>query len=355
MNSIQVGTLTITPNLEKTIQEIHPAIGTVGDTAYVGIWLPCQITDEKGSETYKDLLFLVTDERELLLANDNVFREKGLGWQLEYRPIKFPNRWNLQQVQEYLNGNTVKPEETLKKILDLWKKYLELPNEKEYVFHALWDVGTYFHHQFNCYPYVYLGGVKRAGKTKALSMHHALSFNAIFSNNMSIASIYRLIQNARTTLLIDESEKLSYKGNMSERTLEFRSSLLSGYKKGARAYRIEKGKNDSLIPRPFETYSPKALANIRGLEDVIEDRCKPTIMKRSLNRAIVNLEIDGDGELFSELRGELYVLFLENWRQIQHIYDKIGEYGELNEQVNLKDICATSRGNPTCWAKVLKS
>jgi len=337
MNSIQVGKLTITPNLEKTIKDIHPAIGAVGDTAYVGVWLPCQITDDKGSETYKDLLFLVTDKRELLLANNNIFREKGLDWQLEYRAIKFPNRWSLKDVQTYLNGKTVDPAKVLRKVVDVWKKYIEFPDGEEYLYHALCDVGTYFHHLFNCYPYAYLGGVKRTGKTKGLSVHHGLSFNAIFSNNMSTASIYRLIQNARATLLIDESEKLSYKGRMSERTLEFRSILLSGYKKGARAYRIEKSANDSLIPRPFETYSPKALANIQGLEDVIEDRCKNTIMKRSRNRKIINLEVEEVSEL-GELRSELYLLFLENWREIQHTYSQISELGELNELVNLKEI-----------------
>jgi len=337
LNSIQVGKLTITPNLEKTIKDIHPAIGTVDDTAYVGVWLPCQITDDKGSETYKDLLFLVTDKRELLLANNNIFREKGLDWQLEYRAIKFPNRWSLHNVQAYLNGKTVDPAKVLRRVVDVWRKYIEFPDEKEYLYHALWDAGTYSHHLFNCYPYAYLGGVKRTGKTKGLSVHHGLSFNAIFSNNMSTASIYRLIQNARATLLIDESEKLSYKGRMSERTLEFRSILLSGYKRGARAYRIEKTANDSLIPRPFETYSPKALANIQGLEDVIEDRCKNTIMKRSRNRKIINLEVEENSEL-GELRSELYILFLENWREIQHIYNQISELGELTELVNLKEI-----------------
>jgi len=337
MNSIQVGKLTINPSLEKTIQEIHPAIGVVDDTAYVGVWLPCRINDDKGNEKFKDLLFLVTDKRELILANDEVFRSRNLDWKLEYKPIKFPNRWSLVDVQAYLNGRTVEPAGVLEKVVSVWKKYMELPDEKEYIYVAHWDIGTYFQSLFNCYPYKYSGGVKRAGKTKELTVHHGISFNAIFSNNMSVAAIYRLIQNARATLLIDESEKLSYKGRMSERTLEFRSILLSGYKRGARAYRIEKSANDSLIPRPFETYSPKALANIQGLEDVIEDRCKTTILRRSRNQKIINLEVP-DSEHFSELRSELYILFLEHWREIQHIYDKIGELGELNELVNLKNM-----------------
>jgi len=341
VNPIQVGKLTISPNLEKTVKEIHPAIGTVDDTAYVGVWLPCQITDDKENVTYKELLFLVTDKRELMLANDEVFRGKNLDWQLEYKPIKFPNRWTLKKVQAYLEGEGVDPATVFQNVVDAWKTHMELPNEREYLYHALWDVGTYFHHLFNCYPYPYLGGVKRSGKTKGLTLHYCLAFNGIFSNNMSTAALYRLIQNARATLLIDESEKLSYKGQMSERTLEFRSILLSGYKRGARAYRIEKTRNDRLEPKPFETYSPKALANIQGLEDVIEDRCKPTILKRSRNRKIINLEIDEVGsERWSELRGELYRLFLTYWREIKEIYDKISdlsELGELNEVVNLKN------------------
>lgn len=338
MNSIQVGKLTIKPNLEKTVNEIHPAIGTVNKTAYVGVWLPCQITDDKGSETYKDLLFLVTDKRELLLANNNIFREKGFDWQLEYKPIRFPNRWAMKNVQGYLNGVNVNPVEIFEKIVAVWKKYLELPDEKEYFFHALWDVGTYFHCLFNCFPYIYFGGVKRSGKTKGLTLHHCLAFNATFSNNMSTAAIYRLVQNARATLLLDETEKLSSRGQMSERTREIRSILLSGYKRGARVYRVEKTKKDRLVPSPFDPFSPKGLANIRGLEDVIEDRCKPTIMKRSQNREIVNLEIDERSNVFGELRSELYILFLEHWGEIQHIYSQISELGELTEVVNLENI-----------------
>lgn len=338
MNTIQVGKLTISPSLERTVKEIHPAIGVVDDIAYVGVWLPCEIEDDKGTKMFKDLLFLVTDKRKLLLANDEVFHGKGLDWKLGHKPIKFTNRWSLQDVQAYLNGKIVDPSKVFQKIVDVWKKYMELPDTKEYLYHALWDIGTYFHHLFNCYPYIYLGGIKRSGKSKGLTLHLCLSFNAILSNNMSTATIYRLVQNARSTLLIDESEKLAYRGMMSERTREFRSILLSGYKRGSKTYRIEKTKKDEFHPKPFETYSPKALANIQGLEDVIEDRCKSSILKRSINHKIINLEVDELSEYWSELRSELYILFLENWMEIQHIHDKIGGLDELSELVNVKNI-----------------
>jgi len=341
IENVNVGDLTIKPSLEKTVENIHPAIGVADDTAYVGVWIPCEVTGKKqGEVAYKDLLFLVTDKRELILANDEVFRKKGLNWRLAYKPIHFPNRWRLKDVQAYLDRATVDPGAVLNSLIEAWQKYMELPSEAEYLYHALWDLGTYFHHLFNCFPYHYIGGVKRSGKTKDLMLHYCLAFNAVFSNNMSTASIYRLIQNARATLLIDETEKLSYKGQMSERTLEFRSILLSGYKKGGKAYRVEKGQRERLEPQAFEVYGPKAVANIQGLEDVMADRCKTTILRRSRNCRIINLEVDENSKHWSELRNQLYVFFLTYWREIKEIYDEIAslsELSELNEQVNLKE------------------
>lgn len=336
MEEVKVGDLTINPSLNTEFDEVHPAIGVVDDTAYVGVWVPCQVTDKKGNVAYRDLLWLVTDKRELILANDQVFREKGFKWRIAYKPIRFPNRWRLQDVQAYLNGAPVDPAAVFIDLVDAWQKYMELPNIRETLYHALWDMGTYFFHLFNCFPYHFIGGLKRSGKTKDLTVHYCLAFNAVFSNNMSTASIYRLIQNARTTLLIDESEKLAYKGQMSERTLEFRSLLLSGYKRSGKTYRTEKNEKDRLQPQPFEVYSPKAVANIQGLEDVMEDRCKTTILKRSRDAKIMNLEVDESAEEWSSLRNKLYVLFLTCWREIKEIYDKIGESSEPSELMNPK-------------------
>jgi len=149
---------------------------------------------------------------------------------------------------------------------------------------------------------------------------------------MSPSSLYRLIQNARATLLVDETERLaSYK--MSDRTLEFRSILLSGYKKGGKCYRVEKTRSGALQPREFEVYAPKALANIRGLEDVLEDRCRVIILRRSRNKAIVNNEPDVNDPKWSEMRNELYIFYLTYWNEIQALFS---ELSDVNEQVNMK-------------------
>jgi hypothetical protein len=318
--SIEVGDLRVTPH-DRDYKLIHPAIGTVDGIAYMGVWYPCDIRDSKGRVTMKDCLFLVTGDRRKILANDSILR--NYGWRLEYRPTRYKNRWNLDLVEAYLNGATVNPVEVLKNLVDVYKRQVEFSDERDYYYHPLWDIGTYIHFLFSTFPYNYHGGVKKTGKTKALTLHWLLAFNAIFSNNMSISSIYRLIQNARCTLLLDETERLSQR-QMSERTMEFRSILLSGYKRGGQAvYRTDKDKDEQLNTRPYEVYGPKALANIQGLEDVIEDRCKLTIHRRSINRAILNVDPDIENPEWDLLRSQLYILFLTYWQQIKACYDSL--------------------------------
>jgi len=337
----QVGDIEITP-LAISYTSVHPSIGVVADTAYVGVWLPASVKykPKKKDATPKtkitDLLYLVTDKRELILANEEVLRQHG--WSLAYSPIKIKATWG--GVKEYLDGRcTVSQLELFSKILAEYRNYIEFPDEREYFLHALWDVGTYFYTLFNSYPYLYLGGIKRCGKSKVLTLHSCLAFNAFFSNNMSTSSIYRLIQNARGTLLIDETEKLSNP----DRALEFRSIVLSGYKKGAVVYRIEKTKKEVLVPEAFDVYGPKALANIQGLEDILEDRCIVTFMKRGKNRKIVDKEVNMQDSHWDELRHGLYLLFLGHWKEVQEIYDKINEFSELSELVNF--LGATQKNN----------
>jgi hypothetical protein len=330
--TICIGEVEVTP-LANTYIPIHPAIGVVDDTAYVGVWLPSSVTykpkkkDASPKTRVTDLLFLVTDKKELLLANEETLR--GRGWNLAFTPVKVKATW--KKVIEYLKGNCIlDPLQLFSQILTEYKDYIEFPDEREYVLHTLWDMGTYFHVLFNSYPYLYVGGIKRSGKSKVLTMHSILAFNAFFSNNMSTPSIYRLIQNAKGTLLIDETEKLSNP----DRALEFRSIILSGYKKGAVVYRIEKTKKETLVPEAFEIYGPKALGNIQGLEDVLEDRCIVTIMKRGKNRKITDREVNVQSEHWSELKHGLHLLFLTFWKEVMEIYRKISEFSELNELVN---------------------
>jgi hypothetical protein len=324
-DSFIVDDLTITP-LKQDYKLVHPALGTVNGTAFVGVWYVCEVKSEKKT-MIKDLLFLVTSDRRKILANDAMLN--SMGWRLQYRPTRFKNRWSLDSVEAYLNGADVDPASVFDAVVKAWQKYLEFTDKRDYVYHTLWDVGTYFHFLFSAYPYAYHGGTTATGKTKALTLSSLLAFNAILSNNMSTSSIFRLIQNARSTLLLDETEKLSTR-KMDTRVQEFRSILLSGYKRGGQAvYRVEKDRDtEAQTTVPFEVYGPKRLANIEGLEDVVGNRCKGTIHRRSVDNAITKVDPDIESDEWATLRGQLCILFLQHWKEVKATYDTLNP-GEL--------------------------
>lgn len=320
--------LIITPFFNSTLQNIHPAVGVAegehSKLAYVGVYVPCQVTDKEGHKKTKDFLYLITSEREKVLALDKDLLARN--WRLEYKPIHFENRWSLADVQKFLNGEGVDVAQVYQDVIDTFKEFLEFSDDRFYMMNTLWSIGTYFHVLFNSFSYLYVGGIKRSGKTKTLTVHSAIDFNAIFSNNMSSSSLYRLIQNSKSTLLIDESEQL----DNAQRAQAFRNILLSGYKKGAKTFRCEKNAKDRIEPEAFEIYSPKMLGNIGGLEDVLEDRCLTTFQRRSRNIKILNSEIDTTQERYAKLRADLYRLFLLHWNEVAEIYGQLKDSSEFS-------------------------
>jgi hypothetical protein len=338
--------LTVTPFFDDPITDIHPAIGVVDDVAYVGVWVPCMVTDKEGHSASRDFLYLITSAREKILCTSQELAKRH--WRLAYKPVHFTNRWSLQHVQEYVSGGGVDAAKLFVNILDLYEEFIEMPDARFYLFHTLWSVGTYFHHLFNSFPYPYIGGVKRSGKSKTETVHFCLDFNAVFSNNMSVSSLYRMIQNSRTTLLIDETEKLSNPN----RAMEFRNILLSGYKKGAKTFRVEKGPKDRLEPEEFEVYSGKMLANISGLEDVLEDRCIPQYQKRSVDKTIANREVDISDARYEGFRDLLCRLFLCHWNEVKEIYAEISRCSELSA---LCECLKIQKGNEEDGSQYLSS
>lgn len=326
---IELENRTITPSFNGLSIKIHPAVGKIeGKRAYVGVFLPCSVLERKkdgGNEvSEQELPFLVTSMNELISADKKVLSQQG--WRLAYRPVTLENRWSLESVKKFLNGETVDAAKVYDEVKQTWKTYIEFEDPTCYDLITLWIVGTYFFHLFNTYPYIYFGGIKRSGKTKALTLASTQAFNAIFSGNVSTSSVFRLIQSGRCSLLMDETEKLA----SPDRAQDFRSLLLSGYKKGGVVYRTEKTKTERFIPEAFEVFSPKMLANIQGIEDVLEDRCISLVMKRGKNKAILNREVDINNPYWQKIRDHLHILFLTHWKKVSELYESLGEQSEQN-------------------------
>ena len=314
---------------------IHPALDFVNGKVYTSQYLKYLNQEEK-----KKILTLITSDKEtIIIKDDDVLKELNI--EFSYLPNKIENRWSNYSIQKYLNGSC--PEITIQdiysEIREKITEYIDLPDNNMYDFIACWIIGTYFHPLFNTYPYIYLNAVKRAGKTKLLTLLSCLCFNAKMALSMTPATMFRLIQGNRCTLLIDETENLK-----SKEYNDFRSMLLSGYKKGMKVPRAQEMKGRKAFEvNEYEVFAPKVLANISGIEDVLEDRCITLVLLRTNNYIIGNKEIDIADKVWQDIRDKLYINLLNNWKDIKKSYDLLSDTFLSNSEVS--EVSEVSEGD----------
>ena len=163
-------------------------------------------------------------------------------------------------------------------MIEIHKRYLDW-DEDEIKLQCIWDIGTYCYELFETYPYKFVTSMKGAGKTRLLKLTEALCWNGKLTSGISDSALFRMANGY--TLLFDEAEQIARKEKQSQREI-----LNSGYKKGGKVIRVrEKMTNTGkiYINEEFSTYSPKMLANIFGMENVLGDRCISSILEKSNN------------------------------------------------------------------------
>ena len=182
---------------------------------------------------------------------------------------------------EPVSGNLL-----LEELAGLFDRYLVLPPCGRDVL-ALWTLHTYAFELRNVATYLGIESpVRRCGKTTLLTILSELANRALVSSNISSPAFFRVIEEKKPTLLIDEADTVLF-GND-----ELRGILNSGYtRKTAYVVRVasqEADEPDENAPRTssrlvrFSCWCPKALAAIGRLPETLEDRCIVLRMQRKL-------------------------------------------------------------------------
>lgn len=322
--------------LGRQTTRIHPAIDFVNGKAFVGAFLPTQVRrkrkkrkDEEGEQREdvreEDHLWLVTSEHELYYAGDYQYL-RDRGYILSHKPLatSAAPRWDPKDLAEWLapidsgpppKYTLIEPDSIYAAIRDAFVCYMEFPDPRDYDFWTLKTVETYFARLFDACSIGYIGGMKQTGKSKLMLILSLLAFNGIWSASMSTAFLYRIIQDARASLFVDETEKL----HDAERNQAFRALILSAYKKGQAAHRVEGAEGEVKRPTPFEIYTPLFFANIHGIEDVLEDRAITRIMLRALNPEVKRREPSTTDPRWGKIRAGLYRLYLERAAEVSQM------------------------------------
>lgn len=164
------------------------------------------------------------------------------------------------------------------RLIEALKDYIST-TEENYKVIALWIIGTYYHEQFNSYPYLFFNAMRGSGKTRTLRLISALARGGDGSvqNNLTEAVLFRIPRN--TTTCIDEIEQI---GSKEKQTL--RELLNSAYKKGMKVKRMRKShdrEGEKQVVEVFQPYFPICMANIWGMDEVLGDRSITLVLEKS--------------------------------------------------------------------------
>ena len=296
---------------------LSPALGFQRDVALVTVSLVERTKDNRlNTQPY-----LVTSSRELVRVSDaQIIPPNGKEIALRVLPegSDFLMRWRFSDIQRYLKGETADAGQVFKTVHDLFTRYVDFRSEVESAILALWTIGTYFYTMFPAYPYLALNGPKNSGKSTVMRVMQPLAFNMVSTSDPTGPSMFRLIHYTSCTVGIDEAER--YHNPKDPGMQQIRQLLNSGYKQGMPAIRLI---GEDMKPQAFDVYSPKILAAIAGLEDILASRCIAIPMRRT-DKQMPCFPPDFDG---AAVRHQLYMLALT---EFPHLYVNYFEHPELH-------------------------
>lgn len=162
--------------------------------------------------------------------------------------------------------------------------------ENEAVSLALWSVATHAFDAFRVFPRLFATSPEKGcGKSTLLDVIARLVPRPLSAANITAAAVFRVIESARPTLLLDEADSFARDNE------DLRGVLDAGHRRDGAVIRTV---GDDHQPRQFSCWAPVALAAIGRLPGTIEDRSIIVrLRRRRPEEMIESLRLDRAGVL----------------------------------------------------------
>jgi len=162
--------------------------------------------------------------------------------------------------------------ELVQRLMNLFTRFLVLQTGSAIAM-SLWVIRAHAIDAFGTNPRLtLLSPEKRCGKTTTLDLISAVVPRPLPCSNISPSAIFRVIEKAFPTLILDEMDSFQ------DADEELRGILNSGHTRTA-AFVI-RSVGDDFEPRKFSTWCPMILAAIGSVPDTLEDRSIAVRMQR---------------------------------------------------------------------------
>ncbi len=140
---------------------------------------------------------------------------------------------------------------------------------------AIWALATHTFMSFFIFPRLLVTSPeKRCGKSTLLDAVERLVPRALSASNISASALFRVIEAARPTMILDEADTFVRDNE------ELRGVVNAGHKRNGMVIRVAGGNDKDFEPRQYSVYAPIVLAAIGRLPTTIEDRSVMVRMKR---------------------------------------------------------------------------
>ena len=216
--------------------------------------------------------------------------------------------WSAEGRKKFLDEYTPDIADLFRRLRDAFDRFIYFPNDDAtgaIAVLVLWTMLTYAYPAWSAVPYLAVGGPLGSGKTRVFEVLNRVVYQPLPSANMTAPCMFRTLHDRGGTLLLDEAERLR-----SPEAVELRSILLSGYKAGNPAHRLERA-GDEFRRVSFDVFGPKAIAAIASLPEALESRCIRLMMFRApKDSPVARRRIDEDRSLWAGLRDDLHAFAL---------------------------------------------
>lgn len=195
----------------------------------------------------------------------------------------------------------------LDKIAAEGDKYVRYPSVAARDAALLFAVASYGMSMWRIVPRLgLLSATPNVGKTTAMDLLAALSYNPVETVDMSVAVLFRIAEEQQPTLFIDEADNMFVRNRETEKSAGLTSILNAGYKKrGGKVQRAEK-KGDDWIVKEYRIFVMAVIAGIQNskseIPSALMSRTIPIWMKAVKSKDIQKLR-DEQVERF-ELAGK---------------------------------------------------
>lgn len=215
--------------------------------------------------------------------------------------------------------------------------YMDVYDEKLTTLTTYYIIATYLYELFDSIGYLFLCSDSGTGKTKWASIIQSCSFNSINATNTTESAMFRIVEQSKGTLFIDDYEKIEEtKKNSIDQLLKV------GYKKGGKTCRSEKV-GDTFVPVFFDVYCPKVITNTEGLDSITYSRCIPLHLIKTMNNK-GKLNPKSTDLFWQSIRDCCYYWALVNWKEVKQNYASIHVDSLNNRDLELvKPILAVAK------------